>query len=62
MCEIVIKSQLEAEIEQLRKQLNEQWKQHHLLTHPSIILISQALDMKINEYQRLVNEVNLKKI
>ncbi|WP_017753526.1 aspartyl-phosphate phosphatase Spo0E family protein [Calidifontibacillus oryziterrae] len=42
------------EIEQLRQQLTEEWKQNQLLSHPSIVVLSQSLDVKINEYLKRI--------
>lgn len=53
MSNLVIKSKLREEIEHLRIQLSEEWKQTCMLSHPSIVILSQTLDVKINEYLKL---------
>ncbi|HHY73944.1 MAG TPA: aspartyl-phosphate phosphatase Spo0E family protein [Bacillus bacterium] len=53
MKEFVVKLALAKEIEELRRQLGEEWKQTHLLSNPAIVKLSQRLDVKINQYQNL---------
>ena len=56
LADIVLKLELAEEIEQLRKQLGEEWKQNHQLSHPTIVQLSQTLDVKISQYQRLTKK------
>jgi len=44
---------LAEEIEQLRRQLGEEWRQNHLLSNQKIVQLSQMLDVKISQFQRL---------
>ncbi|WP_458414075.1 Spo0E family sporulation regulatory protein-aspartic acid phosphatase [Schinkia sp. CFF1] len=56
MSDIVVKLALAEEIEQLRRQLGEEWKRNHILSNPTIVQLSQRLDVKISQYQRLTKE------
>lgn len=56
MGDSVIISELVEEIELLRKRLREEWDNKQLLSHPVIVQLSQRLDVKISQYQRLTSE------
>lgn len=58
----VVPIKLLRQIRNLKKDLNYMYKQYYRIEHPQVLKASQKLDVKINEYYRIIGQQKQKKI